>query len=226
MAYRLLIVEDSPELLEIMSVFYREEGAGLWEVHTADNGNDALARVSEESYDLMILDIMLPGASGFDICKAARAKSDCPIIFVTALSTESFILKGYETGCDDYVIKPFSIRHLYAKSLALLKRARKSDDGEELRCGNISLNKKTMMVKVKGRPIEIKSKEYFLLLYLLENKDAVLTRKTILEHVWCDDLDVSDRIVDSTIKRLRDCLGEAAGQIRTVIGRGYRISEE
>ena len=83
-----------------------------------------------------------------------------------------------------------------------------------------------MMVKVKGRPIEIKSKEYFLLLYLLENKDAVLTRKTILEHVWCDDLDVSDRIVDSTIKRLRDCLGEAACQIRTVIGRGYRITEE
>ena len=226
MAYRLLIVEDSPELLEIMSDFYREEGAGLWTVDTATNGNDALARVSEESYDLMILDIMLPWASGFDICKAARSKSDCPIIFVTALSTDNFILKGYETGCDDYVIKPFSIRHLYAKSLALLKRARKSDDGEELRCGNISLNKKTMMVKVKGRPIEIKSKEYFLLLYLLENKDAVLTRKTILEHVWCDDLDVSDRIVDSTIKRLRDCLGEAAGQIRTVIGRGYRISEE
>lgn len=226
MAYRLLIVEDSPELLEIMSDFYREEGAGLWTVDTATNGNDALARVSEESYDLMILDIMLPGASGFDICKAARSKSDCPIIFVTALSTDNFILKGYETGGDDYVIKPFSIRHLYAKSLALLKRARKSDDGEELRCGSISLNKKTMMVKVKGIPIEIKSKEYFLLLYLLENKDAVLTRKTILEHVWCDDLDVSDRIVDSTIKRLRDCLGEAAGQIRTVIGRGYRISEE
>jgi DNA-binding response OmpR family regulator len=226
MAYRLLIVEDSPELLEIMSDFYREEGAGLWTVDTATNGNDALARVSEESYDLMILDIMLPGASGFDICKAARSKSDCPIIFVTALSTDNFILKGYETGCDDYVIKPFSIRHLYAKSLALLKRARKSDDGEELRCGNISLNKKTMMVRVKSKIIDIKSKEYFLLLYLLENKEAVLTRKAILEHVWCDDLDVSDRIVDSTIKRLRDCLGEASGQIKTAIGRGYRISEE
>ena len=183
MSYRLLIVEDSPELLEIMSVFYREEGAGLWTVDTAANGNDALARVSEESYDLMILDIMLPGASGFDVCRTARMKSDCPIIFVTALSTESFILKGYETGCDDYVVKPFSIRHLYAKSLALLKRAKKGEDGEELRCGDISLNKKTMMVKVKGRPIEIKSREYFLLLYLLENKDAVLTRKTILEHV-------------------------------------------
>lgn len=225
MSYRLLIVEDSPELLEIMSDFYREEGAGLWEVHTADNGNDAMARVSEESFDLMILDIMLPGASGFDICRTARMKSDCPIIFVTALSTENIILKGYETGCDDYVVKPFSIRHIYAKSLALLKRAKKGEDGEELRCGDISLNKKTMMVKVKGRPIEIKSREYFLLLYLLENKDAVLTRKAILEHVWSDDLDVSDRIVDSTIKRLRDCLEGAAGQIKTVIGRGYKITE-
>ena len=225
MSYRLLIVEDSPELLEIMSVFFREEGAGLWAVDTATNGNDALARVSEESYDLMILDIMLPGASGFDICKTARMKSDCPIIFVTALSTENFILKGYETGCDDYVIKPFSLRHLYAKSLALLKRAKKGNDDEELCCGNISLNKKTMIVKVMGKPIDIKSREYFLLLYLLENKYAVLTRKTILEHVWSDDLDVSDRIVDSTIKRLRDSLNEASAQIKTVIGRGYKITE-
>lgn len=226
MPYRLLIVEDSPELLEIMSNFYCEEGAGLWTVDTANNGNDAMFKVTEETYDLMILDIMLPGASGFDICKAARSKSDCPIIFVTALSTDNFILKGYETGCDDYVIKPFSLRHLYAKSLALLKRARKSDGGEELRCGMISLNKKTMMVKVKNQAIDINSKEYFLLLYLLENKEAVLTRKTILEHVWSDDLDVSDRIVDSTIKRLRDCLGEASGQIKTVIGRGYKITED
>lgn len=225
MPYRLLIVEDSPEMLEIMSNFYSEEGAGLWIVDTANNGNDAMVKVTEETYDLMILDIMLPGASGFDICKAARSNSDCPIIFVTALSTDNFILKGYETGCDDYVIKPFSLRHLYAKSLALLKRARKSDGGEELRCGVISLNKKTMMVRVKNQPIVINSREYFLLLYLLENKEAVLTRKTILEHVWSDDLHVSDRIVDSTIKRLRDCLGEASGQIKTVIGRGYKITE-
>ena len=224
MSYKVLIVEDSPELLEIMCDFYREEGAGLWEVDTASNGNDAMAKVSEESYDLMILDIMLPGITGFDICRMARNKSDCPIIFVTALSTEDFILKGYENGCDDYVVKPFSMRHLYAKSLALLKRAKRIDISEELRCGDISLNKKTMMVKVKGSVIEIQSKEYFLLLYLLENQEAVLTRKMILEHVWSDDFDVSDRIVDSTIKRLRDCLREASGQIKTVIGRGYRIT--
>jgi DNA-binding response OmpR family regulator len=174
----------------------------------------------------MILDIMLPGASGFDICRAARKKSDCPIIFVTALGSESSILKGYETGCDDYVVKPFSTRHLYAKSLALLKRAKKSGDSDTLRCGAISLNRKSMLVKVSGQEIAINAKEYFLLVYLLENKGSVLTRQSILEHVWGDDLDVNDRVVDNTIRRLRESLGDASGQIKTAIGRGYRITEE
>ena len=226
MSFRLLIVEDSPELLEATSDFFLEEGAGLWDVVTASDGNDALAKVNSESFDLMILDIMLPGASGFDICKAARKISDCPIIFLTALGSENNILKGYETGCDDYVVKPFSLRHLYAKSLALLKRAKKSGDTDTLRCGSISLNKKTMLVTVKGRETAINAREYFLLVYLLENKESVLTRQSILEHVWGDDLDVNDRVVDNTIRRLRESLGDASSQIKTVIGRGYRLTEE
>lgn len=226
MSFRLLIVEDSPELLEAASDFFREEGVGLWDVFTASDGNDALAIVSSGSFDLMILDIMLPGASGFEICKAVRRISDCPIIFLTALGSENNILKGYETGCDDYVVKPFSLRHLYAKSLALLKRAKKSGSGDILRCGQISLNRKTMLVTVKGRETAINAREYFLLVYLLENKGSVLTRQAILEHVWSDDLDVNDRVVDNTIRRLRGSLGEASSQIKTVIGRGYRITEE
>ena len=226
MSFRLLIVEDSPELLEAASDFFREEGAGLWDIVTASDGNDALAKVQNGSFDLMILDIMLPGASGFDICKAARKLSDCPIIFLTALGSENNILKGYETGCDDYVVKPFSLRHLYAKSLALLKRAKKSSDGDALRCGSISLNKKTMLVTVKGRETAINAREYFLLVYLLENKESVLTRQSILEHVWGDDHDVNDRVVDNTIRRLRESLGDASSQIKTVIGRGYRLTEE
>ncbi len=226
MSFRLLIVEDSPELLEAASDFFREEGAGLWDIVTASDGNDALDKVQNGSFDLMILDIMLPGASGFEICKAARKISDCPIIFLTALGSENNILKGYETGCDDYVVKPFSLRHLYAKSLALLKRAKKSSDGDTLRCGSISLNKKTMLVTVKGRETAINAREYFLLVYLLENKESVLTRQSILEHVWGDDLDVNDRVVDNTIRRLRESLGAASSQIKTVIGRGYRLTEE
>ena len=226
MSYRLLIVEDSPDLLEAASDFYREEGAGLWEVVTASDGKDALAKVLNEDFDLMILDIMLPGASGFEICKAARTKNDCPIIFVTALGSENNILKGYETGCDDYVVKPFSLRQLYAKSLALLKRAKKSGESEEFCCGAITLNKRTMLVKVSGREIAINSREYFLLLYLIENKGSVLSRQAILDHVWGDDLDVNDRVVDNTIRRLRESLGIASGQVKTMIGRGYRLTEE
>ena len=228
MSYRLLIVEDSPELLEAMSDFFREEDAGLWEVVTASDGKDALAKVTGEDFDLLILDIMLPGASGFDICKAARKRSDCPIIFETALGSENNVLKGYATGGDDYVVKPFSLRLLYAKSLALLRRAKKEkdDDGEVLNCGAISLNKKTMLVKVSGLEIQINAREYFLLVYLLENKGSVLTRQAILEHVWSDDLDVNDRVVDNTIRRLRCSLKDAASQVKTMIGRGYRISEE
>lgn len=228
MSYRLLIVEDSPELLEAMSDFFREEDAGLWEVVTASDGKDALAKVTDEDFDLLILDIMLPGASGFDICKAARKRSDCPIIFETALGSENNVLQGYATGGDDYVVKPFSLRLLYAKSLALLRRAKKEkeDDGEVLNCGAISLNKKTMLVKVSGLEIQINAREYFLLVYLLENKGSVLTRQAILEHVWSDDLNVNDRVVDNTIRRLRCSLKDAASQVKTMIGRGYRISEE
>ncbi|MBR6488865.1 MAG: response regulator transcription factor [Clostridiales bacterium] len=226
MSYRLLIVEDSPELLEATSDFYREEDAGLWDVVTASDGNDALAKVNDDDFDLMILDIMLPGASGFDICRAARKRSDCPIIFLTALGSENNVLKGYETGCDDYVVKPFSLRQLYAKSLALLKRAKKNADSDLLSCGVISLDKKTMLVKVSGREIQINAREYFLLVYLLENKGSVLTRQAILEHVWSDTLDVNDRVVDNTIRRLRESLGEASAQVKTMIGRGYRIMEE
>ncbi len=226
MSYKVLIVEDLPELLEAMSDFYREKSAGLWEVMTASDGKDALDKVNGNEFDLMILDIMLPGASGFDVCKAARSKGNCPIIFVTALGSENSILKGYETGCDDYVVKPFSLKQLYAKSLGLLKRSKKAEEGDLLRCGMITLNKRTMIVMVNDREVSINAKEYFLLVYLLENKDSILTRRAILERIWKDDLNVTDRAVDTAIRRLRDNLGEASGQIKTVIGRGYRLTEE
>ena len=223
---RMLVVEDSAQIREAIYDFFVAESGGHFTVDLAGDGMTGLEMARKDSYDIVILDIMLPGVSGFDICRAARKKSDCPIIFVTALGSEDSILKGYETGCDDYVVKPFSTRHLYAKSLALLKRATKNSGSEEIRCGSITLNKKSMLVTVKDREIDINSKEYFLLLYLLENKGSVLTRKAILDHLWGDDLDVSDRVVDNTIRRLRASLKDAADQVKTVIGRGYRITEE
>lgn len=225
MSYRILIVEDMPELLDNVCDFFLEEGSDLLEVIRCSDGNEAMDKVAREDFDLMILDIMLPGASGYDICKAARKKSDCPVIMLTALGSESSILKGYELGCDDYVVKPFVMRHLYAKSLALLKRAKRNAADDVLKCGAIELNKRTMEVTVKGRAIDIQAKEYSLLFYLLSNRETLLTRENILDHVWNDNFDVSDRVVDGTIRRLRACLGEASSQVKTVFGKGYKLTE-
>ena len=219
MPYRVLIVEDMQEILDNVCDFFLEEGSDLLEVIRCSDGSEAMDKVANEDFDLMILDIMLPGASGFDICRAARKKGDCPIILLTALGSESSILRGYEMGCDDYVVKPFVMRHLYAKSLALLKRAKKNGPGEVLKCGAVSLNKRTMEVTVNGREVEIQAKEYSLLYYLLSNKDTILTRENILDHVWGDNLDVNDRVVDGTIRRLRASLGEASSQVKTVFGK-------
>ena len=225
MPYRVLIVEDMQEILDNVCDFFLEEGADLLEVVRCSDGSEAMDKAANEDFDLMILDIMLPGASGFDICKAARKKGDCPIILLTALGSESSILRGYEMGCDDYVVKPFVMRHLYAKSLALLKRAKRNGAGDVLKCGAVSLNKRTMEVTVNGREVEIQAKEYSLLYYLLSNKEMILTRENILDHVWGDNLDVNDRVVDGTIRRLRACLGEASSQVKTVFGKGYKLTE-
>ena len=220
---RIFIVDDERRIARFLQMELEHEG---FRTATESNGRRAYERILQEQFDLVLLDLMLPDMDGLEICKSVRKLSDVPIIMLTALGSESSILRGYELGCDDYVVKPFSLRHLYAKSLALLKRAKKSSDGDALRCGSISLNKKTMLVTVKGRETAINAREYFLLVYLLENKESVLTRQSILEHVWGDDLDVNDRVVDNTIRRLRECLGDASSQIKTVIGRGYRLTEE
>ena len=225
MPYRILIVEDMQELLDNVCAFFREEGKDILEVVSCSDGDEALAKVTDEDFDLMILDIMLPGASGFDICRAARKKGSCPVMLLTALGSDENIMKGYELGCDDYVVKPFVMRHLYAKSLALLKRAKREAYGEMLSCGAIKLDKRTLNVTVNGREIYLNSKEYSLLYYLLTNKDCILTRQAILDHVWDDNFDVSDRVVDNTIRRLRNALGEASSQVKTVFGRGYKLTE-
>ena len=218
----ILIVEDSEELLELVADFFRSKGT--FEVDTAPDGNAALALIGRKDYDIAILDIMIPGADGFEVCKALRSKSQCPIVFLTALGNESNILKGYEAGADEYMVKPFSLKVLYAKCLVLLNRA-----GNELRkeivleCGDIKLYPLRMDVEVKGRSIELAPKEYFLLKVLMENKGIVLGRDRLLDLVWGLGFDGSDRVVDNHIKKLRKKLGDSGESVRTVIGGGYKI---
>lgn len=221
---RILIVEDAQQLRELVADYFRKTGA--FEVDEAKDGIEGLKYVESREYDIAILDIMMPGLSGFDICKILRRKSNCPIVFLTALGTEDNILKGYALGADEYMVKPFSLKVLYAKCLALLARSKSTDQITDpcLCSGPIKLDPMRMEVTANGEEVLLAPKEYLLLKALLENRERVLGRDKLLDLVWGIDFDGSDRVVDSHIKKLRKKLGTSGGSIKTVIGGGYKIS--
>ena len=219
---RILVVEDNKELLELVAGYFKNKGS--FDVYTAPDGTSAMKLIDGKDFDIAILDVMLPGPNGFEVCKALRRKSRCPIVFLTALGNEDNILKGYEIGADEYMVKPFSPKVLYAKCLALLSRTEAELTKEVvMECGEIRLYPLRMDVEAGGQKIKLAPKEYFLLKVLMENKGIVLDRDRLLDLVWGVGFDGTDRTVDSHIKKLRKSLGSYGGAIRTVIGGGYKI---
>ena len=173
--------------------------------------------------DLLLLDIMLPGTDGFALCRAAREQGDALILFVTAREDEQDKLHGYGLGADDYVVKPFSLAVLYAKALALLRRARGLNAGNTLTAGTLSLDPERGIVIADGRRIDLPPKEFALLRALMERKNRVLTRDELLNLAWGWDFDGTDRVIDGHIKKLRRALGPHADCIKTVVKRGYKL---
>ncbi|MBP5261275.1 MAG: response regulator transcription factor [Clostridiales bacterium] len=226
MECRMLIVEDSAQIREAVCDFFKRESGGRFVLDEAGDGITGLDKALKNEYDLVILDIMLPGASGFDICRALRNKGACPIIFLTALGTEDNILRGYELGGDEYVVKPFSLKVLYAKCLALLNMTMGDMKNTTVSVGAITIDTAKMQVKAAGEPVELTHKDYFLLKALIDNKGAVLSRDALLDRVWGRDYDGVDRVVDNHIKNLRKSLGPCGHQIKTVFGSGYKIVGE
>lgn len=226
MAYRVLVAEDSSQIREMIGDYFDAKGKGTIELEFAKDGDEGLEMIYDNEYDLVLLDIMLPGASGFEICRQLRSKSSCPIIFITALGREDDILHGYELGADDYIVKPFSLAALYSKCLALVKRAKGIVPGESvMTCGRIRLDPLKMTVSVDDEPVELSPKMYFLLKLLMDNKQRVLSRDTIITKVWGYDFDGDERVVDNHIKKLRRALGSESKRIKTVFGGGYKLSE-
>ena len=224
MASKVLLVEDSLEICEAITDFFADRCGDEFVFDVVNDGVEAIAVVTNGAmYDMVLLDIMLPGATGFDICVALRRRSDCPVIFLTALGTEDNILRGYNLGADDYMVKPFSLEQLYAKMKAILKRTAGSKIDRRIVLDEIELDPVGMRVYVNGVELETTAKEYFLLKALLENKGQILTREQLLIRVWGRDFDGTDRVVDNHIKKLRKLLGSAGNHIVTAIGRGYRI---
>lgn len=224
--YQLLLVEDDSQIREAITDYFTQKSKGTFFVHTAKDGYEGLHNIQQKEFDLVMLDIMMPGMDGFSLCREIRKKSIVPIIFLTARSLEEDLLYGYELGCDDYMVKPFSIAALYAKACALLKRAKGLLEQKILRAGTIELNTATFRVTVSGSEVELPPKEYALLKYFMENKGKVLSRNMLLDHIWGYDYDGTDRVVDNHVKKLRKALGNSGSRIKTVISQGYRLEEK
>lgn len=225
MAYQVLLVEDDAQIREVIEDFFVAKGQGEIELHIAKDGTEGLAAVYEREYDLCLLDIMLPGADGFEICRAIRENSIVPIIFLTARGREEDVLYGYQLGCDDYMVKPFSLAELYAKCQALIKRSKGMITCPEIVCGEIRLDPVRFTVAAGKEQVDLPPKQYALLKYLMENKERVLERELLLTRIWGYDYEGGERVVNNHIKKLRKALGDAGAQIKTVMKKGYKITD-
>lgn len=220
MAYRVLVVEDEFRMRELIVAYYKKEG---YDVLETDNGNDAIDIFEREQLDIIILDVMIPGMYGWEVCKYIRNTSDVPIIMLTAKSEEDDKLLGFDLGADEYVTKPFSPKVLMARTRNLLKRAKGEVASGEgvIHIQSLSIHTLSYEVRVNDVVINTSPKEYELLYYLVENKNRVCTREQILDRVWGYDYVGDYRVVDTHIKKLRSKLGDCSKHIKTIIRVGY-----
>ena len=220
-----LIVEDEPPLVEVLR--YNFQSAGFDTLTTMD-GEEALIMVEEESPDLIVLDWMLPGLSGIEVCRTIRERQKTratPIIMLTARGEEGDRIRGLDAGADDYVVKPFSPNELVARARAVIRRTRPALAEEVLNYGGVEMDLAAQKVRRDGRSIHLGPTEYRLLRVLLERPTRVFSREQLLDAAWGRDVYVEERTVDVHIRRLRAALN-GAGEvdlIRTVRGGGYAI---
>ncbi len=222
-----LIVEDEAPLIELLK--YNLEAQG-YSVDVAMRGDDAETRLKERTFDLVLLDWMLPGISGIELCRRIRSRtetSETPIIMLTARGEEGERVRGLSTGADDYVVKPFSIPELSARINAILRRSSPQLISSALKVGDIELDRETHRVRRQDREIHLGPTEFRLLEFLMRTPGRVYSREQLLNGVWGHDVYVDDRTVDVHIGRLRKAInkGRAKDPIRTVRGAGYAFDD-
>ena len=217
---KILIVDDEPKILEAAASFLRSRGICIL---TAQRGYDALEIFSKKEIDLIILDLMLPDISGEQICKIIRSKSQVPIIMLTAKSAENDLLNGLALGADDYIVKPFSLRELFARIQAVLRRSSENiQKTDTFVCGNLTIDFVKNEALRDGRALHLTPSELKILIVLARNAPSIVSRDKLIEEM-SQDSEAFDRSVDSHIKNLRRKMGQAAKYIVTVYGRGYKI---
>jgi two-component system phosphate regulon response regulator PhoB len=224
---RILIVEDEEPLTLLLRYNLEAEG---YAVETSARGDDAELLLREAVPDLVLLDWMLPGLSGIELCRRLRQRPDTqrlPVIMLTARGEESERVRGLATGADDYIVKPFSVPELLARVRALLRRASPERVASMLEAGDIALDRETRRVRRSGRELHLGPTEFRMLEFLMEKPGRVFSRAQLLDGVWGMDSDIDERTVDVHVGRLRKAINRPRDKdpIRTVRGAGYSFDE-
>ena len=222
---KILLVEDEEKLARVVELELRYEG---YEVEKAFDGREGLEKALSGGFDLILLDIMLPSMSGMEVLRRLRRESQVPVIMVTARDTVVDKVSGLDSGADDYITKPFEIEELLARNRAALRKRPARQEGTVLTAGPLTMDPERHEVTVKGTAVELTRREFDLLRYLLENKEKVISRESLLDNVWGFDFVGETNAVDVYIRFLRSKIDEAFGikLIHTVRGEGYVIREE
>jgi phosphate regulon transcriptional regulator PhoB len=223
---RILIVDDEPDLVELVAYNLKREG---FKVSASPDGEDALEKIRKGTFDLIILDLMLPGIQGVELCRMLRSNpktESLPIIMLTAKSDTSEKIKGLETGADDYMTKPFSPSELIARVRALLRRATRASKDKVIQVGDLAINGETYTVTKRKEPVHLSATEFKLLLFLAERRGRVFSRDQLLDSVWKDETFVEPRTVDVHIRRLRSAVEDDPAEpvfVKTKRGVGYYV---
>lgn len=222
---KILVVDDESRMRKLVKDFLVRS---QFEVLEAENGAQALDLFFEDKdIALVILDVMMPGMDGWEVCREIRQYSKVPIIMLTARTDESDELQGFKLGVDEYITKPFSPKILVARVEAVLRRSGVKAEESRLVAGDITLDKTAHVVMIQGKSIDLSFKEFELLEYFMENEGIALSRETILDRVWNYDYFGDARTIDTHVKKLRSKLGEQGAYIKTIWGMGYKfISKE
>ena len=219
---RVLVVDDEPNIVELARMYLEKEG---YRVESASNGATALEQIQTREPALIVLDLMLPELDGFEVCRRTRARSDVPIIMLTARDEDVDKIVGLELGADDYLTKPFNPRELVARVKAILRRSERSvrPNEQPLHVADLTIDPARREVSVAGEPIALRAKEFDLLQAFAENKGIVLTREQLLNKVWGYDFYGETRTVDVHVAHLRKRLKGSRVSIETVTGVGYKL---
>ncbi len=220
MGKRILVIEDEVSIQNILRIFLEDAG---YQVTLADDGMDGIAAFHKDSFDLVLLDIMMPRLDGYSVCEMIRNESSTPVILLTALDDEDNQMKGFNLLADDYITKPFSMPLVLKRMEAVLRRARSGEKSSLLVYQNVQLDTENYKVFVEGKEITLTAREFDILRLLMENQGRVFTREQLLDIIWNYDYLGDDKIINTHIKNIRKKLGVDC--IETIRGVGYRIDK-